>query len=364
MKKQMMYAAALAGCPGIGAVRLRALLTAFPSAEQIWKAQGEEIKEKCGIGGKALASLMDWRTRISPEEEEEKRQRAGVRCVLWTDDAYPVLLRKTYNPPAILFYRGHLPETDRTIAFVGARNSTPYGQRAAFRLAEELAKAGVTVVSGGARGIDTASHKGALRGGGRTIMAAAFGLDRVYPPENRELFERIEDSGGALISEYPLGTPPLGRQFPARNRIIAGMSRGTLVIEAARRSGSLITADFALEEGRDVFALPGSIWSPVSEGTHHLIRNGAILVSSGEDILSEYGWERKSEKAGEEAAGQELTAEEEVVFKFCSTGQIISEEELADESGFSAVRLKILLLKLQMKGYIAETSRGLYQAIR
>lgn len=163
----------------------------------------------------------------------------------------------------------------------------------AGRFARGLAEEGITVVSGGARGIDSASHEGALAGKAPTIVVAAFGLDRVYPPENRNLFHQIVEAGGAIISEYPLGTPPLGRQFPARNRIIAGMCRGVIVVEAAERSGSLITSDFALEEGRDVFSVPGSIYIPSCKGTNQLIRNGAICCTSFKDVLSEYGWENR-----------------------------------------------------------------------
>ena len=188
-------------------------------------------------------------------------------------------------------------------------------------------------------------------------MALACGLDHVYPPENKNLFQKIIDNGGTIISEYPPGTPPLGRQFPARNRIIAGMSRGILVVEAAERSGALITSDFALEEGRDVFSVPGNIWLDSSRGTNHLIRSGAICCTSYEDILSEYGWNEKSISSKKESPEQ-LTLEEEVVYRFCCTGEEVTAEDILQQSGMSVMKITMLLLRLQLKGFIKETGSG------
>ena len=196
------------------------------------------------------------------------------------------------------------------------------------------------------------------------MFVLACGLDRVYPPENRHLFHQVIESGGTLVSEYPPGTPPLGRQFPARNRIIAGMSRGILVAEAAERSGSLITSDFALEEGRDVFSVPGSIWLPSCKGTNQLIRNGAICCTSADDILSEYGWKEEENKKSEKGFLEQLTLEEELVYRFCCTENEATSEEILQQSGLSVVKLTMLLLQLQLKGYIREVGSGRYIVTR
>jgi DNA processing protein len=302
-----IFAAALAGCPRLGAKHMRALIEVFGTAEDVWKASDGEIVESHLLKGKTEASFLAYRKETDPEEIGEKLYRLQIRCVTWEDDLYPSLLQTTANPPAVLFYKGNDPAFEKTVAIVGSRKATPYGVQTAERVACGLSENGVTVISGGARGIDSAAHEGALRGESPTVVALACGLDHVYPPENKNLFQKIIDNGGTIISEYPPGTPPLGRQFPARNRIIAGMSRGILVVEAAERSGALITADFALEEGRDVFSVPGNIWLDSSRGTNHLIRSGAICCTSYEDILSEYGWNEKSISPCKESSPMNIT---------------------------------------------------------
>lgn len=354
-----IYAASLPGCPGIGAKHMRSLISRFHTAEDVWKASDEEIENSGLLTGKRKAAFLAWRRETSPEQVAEKLYNTGIRCCTWEEEEYPSLLRTTANPPAVLFYKGRLPDHEKLIAIVGSRKCTSYGLQTAQRFGERLAEQGIVIISGGARGIDSAAHTGALSGKGTTLVIAACGLDRVYPPENRQLFERIVDNGGALVSEYPPGTPPLGRQFPARNRIIAGMSRGVVVVEAAERSGSLITADFALEEGRDVFAVPGSIYVPSCMGTNRLIRNGAICCTSHHDVLSEYGWE---EAEGEKPAHfrKPLTPEEEVVYRYCTLGEEASSEDILQQSGFSVARLTMVLLSLQLKGYIREVGAGRY----
>lgn len=221
---------------------------------------------------------MAYRKETEPEEIGEKLYRLQIRCVTWEDDLYPPLLQTTANPPAVLFYKGNNPVFEKTVAIVGSRKATPYGVQTAERIACGLAENGVTVVSGGARGIDSVAHEGALRGESPTVVALACGLDHVYPPENKNLFQKIIDNGGTIISEYPPGTPPLGRQFPARNRIIAGMSRGILVVEAAERSGALITSDFALEEGGMSFPFREIFGSIRAEGRIILYGAGRFAV--------------------------------------------------------------------------------------
>lgn len=359
-----IYAAALAGMEKLGAKRIRELIGYFGSAESVWKAPADGIREAQILSASLSSKLYEYTHSTDLEAVQRALEREHVSALTWQEEGYPPLLKETANPPAVLFYRGEKPVWERVIAIVGARKATAYGVNAAKSLAEGLSREGVTIVSGGARGIDTISHEGCLLGGTPTVAVLACGLDVTYPPENRNLFQKICDAGGTLLSEYPLGTPPLGRQFPARNRIIAGMARGVLVTEAAIRSGSLITADFALEEGRDVFSVPGSIWSSMSKGTNHLIRNGAICTTSAEDILSEYGWNaKKVEKMKEIEAGQ-LTLEEEMVYRFCCTGETAAAEDILQQSGLSLSKLTMIFLSLTIKGYIREAGPGLYSACK
>ncbi len=362
--KMDIYAATLAYAAGVGAKRLRALMDVFGGAKALWETEADAIRESGFLGnGKTLETFLEIRREMHPEEVGEKMRRLGIGCLTLQDDGYPPLLKETSNPPAVLFYKGALPDYEKTVAVVGARKATPYGIGAAKNIAEALSRKGVVIVSGGARGIDTASHEGCMAGGAPTVAVFACGLDVTYPPENRNLFLQIVEAGGTLLSEYPPGTRPLGRQFPARNRIIAGMSRGVLVTEAAIRSGSLITADFALEEGRDVFSVPGSILWPMSQGTNHLIRNGAICTTGAEDILSEYGWD-ETEGNMTETTLPLLSAEEEMVYRFCTTAATVSAEDILVQSGLSLPKLTMLLLSLAMKGFIVEAGPGLYAAAK
>lgn len=359
------YAAALPGCKGLGAKYMRSLFDFFGSPEEVWKASDKEIEDAQILSGKVKAAFFAYRRTEEPDRIAEEMYEAGVRCAVWKqDDEYPSLLEDTANPPAVLFYKGEKINYEKTVGIVGSRKATPYGIETARKMAEGLAKEGIVVISGGARGIDSASHRGAMEGGSPTIVVAACGLDRVYPPENRNLFRDIVQAGGAVVSEYPLKTPPLGRQFPARNRIISGMSRGVLVVEAGERSGSLITSDFALEEGRDVFSVPGSIWVPSSKGTNQLIRNGAICCTAPEDILSEYGWNEKAQESREKVFQEQLTLEEELVYRFCCTDHEVAGEDILQQSGLSVVRMTMVLLQLQIKGYIKEVGPSRYIVIK
>ncbi len=357
-----IFAAILSGCPGLGAKYIRTLIEYFGSAEDVWKASDEEIGKSHVLSAKTESSLSSWKKENSPDLFEEKLYKLGIRCCTWEEDDYPFLLAETANPPAVLFYKGAVPVWEKMISVVGSRKATPYGIQTANRISFELSKAGVTVISGGARGIDSAAHEGCLSGGSPTVAVLACGLDKIYPPENKLLFQKIIDDGGTLISEYPPGTPPLGRQFPARNRIIAGMSHGTVIVEAAERSGALITSDFALEEGRDVFSVPGNIWLPCSKGTNRLIRQGALCCTSSEDILSEYNWIDK-EESSPKGLPQQLTLEEEVVYRFCCMGDEATTEDILQQSGMSVMKVSTILLQLQLKGYIKEICSGRFVII-
>jgi DNA processing protein len=230
--------------------------------------------------------IRNFRNWPEIDREIESAGKAGTAVITPADASYPRALLNIHNYPAVLYVRGTLLENEPCIAVVGSRRASPYGKQTTFNLSRDLAMNGLTVVSGMARGIDTAAHRGTLTGKGRTIAVLGSGLDVIYPPENKELFEEIA-SRGAVVTEFPFGTEPLAPHFPSRNRIISGMSLGIVVVEAGEKSGSLITAGCALEQGREVFAVPGSIDSPVSKGTHYLLRQGAKLVENAGDVIEE-----------------------------------------------------------------------------
>jgi len=272
---------------GIGPVGFRALLSYFhDDVETAWKAGRTELA-RAGIARRAIENLLKLRATINPQAELERLEKLRIRVVTWGDRLYPPLLREVDDAPPVLYLYGKLTEADRfALAVVGTRNSSTYGQQVTQRMVTELARGDVTIVSGLALGIDTIAHTAALDAGGRTIAVLACGLDIIYPPVNRGLARRIVESGqGVLMSEYPPGTQPEGSNFPARNRIISGLSLGVLVVEAPERSGALITADKALKQGRDVFAIPGSILSSRSTGVNKLIQDGARPVMDVKDII-------------------------------------------------------------------------------
>ena len=273
--------------PRIGPIRVRALLEHFGSLKVAWHAASTQL-QAAGLDRRALENLVTIRAQIDLEAEMTKVSHLGIQIVTWKDDTYPRLLREIDNPPPVLYVRGALVPTDEwAVAVVGTRRATTYGRDVARELAGDLARNHVTVVSGLARGIDSIAHRAALDAGGRTIAVLGCGLDIVYPPENRSLAHAIVENG-ALISEYALGTKPEARNFPPRNRIISGISLGTVVVEGDVRSGAMITAQDALVQNREVFAVPGNINRRQSRGTNALIRDSAAkLILSVEDILEE-----------------------------------------------------------------------------
>jgi len=281
------YWVALNRVLGIGPVRFRLLLTYFHAdLATAWQADERELA-RAGLDQKTIESFLLQRVKIEPEREAERLRQEGVSVLTWRDPAYPALLREIDGSPPLLYLKGQLSEADQfALAVVGTRNADTYGQQVTERLVTELARGQVTVVSGLALGIDTIAHNAALEAGGRTIGVLACGLDVVYPARNAKLARHIGEEGqGVLISEYPLGVRPESGNFPARNRIISGLSQGVLVIEAGEKSGALITAEFAGKQGREVFAVPGNIFASRSTGTNRLIRDGAHLVLDVKDIL-------------------------------------------------------------------------------
>jgi DNA processing protein len=281
---------------GVGPVRFRALLDHFGSAERAWQASSEELAA-AGLDRRSLKNLMQARSRLDLDREMARIASIPARAITWESAEYPRLLREIPDAPPVLYIRGRLTEEDEwAIAVVGTRRASAYGRQVTHRLTEALARSGLTVVSGLARGIDSEAHLAALESGGRTIAVLGCGIDQVYPPENRKLAERVV-AQGAVITDYPVGTKPEAGNFPPRNRIISGLSLGVLITEAGTRSGARITADYAAEHGRDVFAVPGSILSYASAGTNALIQDGAKLVIKPDDILEELNLMMVAEQA-------------------------------------------------------------------
>jgi DNA processing protein len=272
--------------PGIGAARLSALLNFFESAEAAWKASIQQLRN-AELDRRSLENLLAARRTLDLNEEWEKVCRAGVTILTWPDPEYPANLRQIDAPPPLLYIRGRIEETDNlAVAIVGTRRASIYGREVARRLASELAAHGITIVSGLALGIDSVAHKATIEAKGRTLAVLGSGVDQIYPPDNRGLAKAIEQQG-AIISEYPLGVRPAAGNFPPRNRIISGLSKGVIIVEAGQRSGALITARFAADHGRDVFAVPGSILHPGSVGCNELIQQGATPLLSVNDVLEQ-----------------------------------------------------------------------------
>ncbi len=272
--------------PEIGPKRLAHLLNWFGDLSAAWKASEGQLRQS-GLENQPTANLLATRARLDLDTELAKVERSGAWLVTLADNRYPSLLSQFPDAPTLLYVRGVLtPDDNRALSIVGTRKATNYGRDVAYDLAKQLAQNRITVISGLAHGVDTAGHRGAIDGGGRTIAVTGCGIDRIYPVDNRELALEITHHG-AIISEFPLGTPPEGRNFPRRNRVISGMALGVLVVEADMGSGALITAETALDQGREVFAVPGNIYNHTSRGTNRLIQDGAKLVMSVSDILDE-----------------------------------------------------------------------------
>ncbi len=269
---------------GIGPARLERLIDYFGSVEAAWLAQPADLMA-AGLDAKLARALVNARQTLDLDAEMERAERLDIQLISCEDPAYPTLLRQIPLAPPLLYVRGQIGDVDAwSVGVVGTRAPSPYGREAARRLSGDLASAGVTIVSGLALGIDAIAHAAALDAGGRTIAVLACGVDLIYPERHIALAERI-CAAGAMVSEFPLGTRPIPQLFPVRNRLISGLSSGVLVVEAGQKSGALITVDYALEQGRDVFAVPGQIYMHTSDGTNQAIRNGAGLVTCAQDIL-------------------------------------------------------------------------------
>jgi DNA processing protein len=339
---------AISHVPYIGPARIERLLQAFGSLSTAWSAPAEELRG--ALESRALSELLAARSRIDPVSELDRLGRRGIRAVHPGHSWYPRLLAEISGRPSLLYVRGELVAADDSaVAVVGTRRATPYGRQAAEQIAAELAEAGITVVSGLARGVDAAAHRAALEAGGRTIAVLGSGPDVIYPAEHRRLAEQILESG-AILSEFPPGAKPDAQNFPARNRIVSGMTLGTLIIEAPPRSGALITASFAADQGREVFVLPGSIFTQTSEGTNALLRDGARLVRNGTDILEDLGLGTGRSPV---ATQSQMPLEENERKLFVALRHEARHiDELAEEAGLPAATASALLLTMELKGLV------------
>jgi DNA processing protein len=365
----------LANASGVGPVIFSRLLSFFGSVENAMGASVSELTKVDGIGIKTAEAIARTRRSFNAEVELELAAKLGVAVITMQDVAYPAALKQIHDPPPVLYIKGTLARSDAlAIAIVGSRRCSNYGQEQSSRFAHLLASAGFCIISGMARGIDSAAHRGALTAKGRTLAIQGAGLAKVFPPENRELFEEISRTG-ACISELPLNSDPLPENFPARNRIIAGLSLGVLVIESSINSGALITAKSALEINREVMAIPGKIDSPLSAGSHKLIKEGAKLVDSIDDIMEALGYigdsigphaAASADKAAQQAeaplfdtASLGLTPDEKTVHDRLSRDPVHIEELIA-ETALPVGTISSALISLRLKGLIKDLPGNSY----
>ncbi len=348
--------------PGIGSVRFLRLVEALGSPEAVLQAPWEQLAAIKGISQELAQGIAKGKLTADPQAELSRLEKLGGRVVTWEHAEYPPLLKSVFAPPPMLFVCGDMqPCLQGGVAIVGSRAYSPYGRRVAEDVARDLALAGKSVISGLARGIDTTAHKAALEAGGHTVGILGCGLDVAYPPENRQLIMEIAQKG-AVISEFPLGTPPAAGNFPVRNRVISGLSLAVVIVEAGRKSGSLITARHALDQGREVFAVPGPVGSPQSEGCHDLIRQGAHLLSSAADLLEPGALMPSPVPAMGSAAGSgniaappamELPPEWRQVLEITSVDPV-HVDLIVRESGLKPQEVTAILVSLEMEGLVEQ----------
>lgn len=357
--------------PGIGPVNLRRLLDEFgddPGA--VLTAPASALERVKGVGPKVSRAITGWRDVVKLEREESRLDQAHARFVTCRDPAYPALLRELYDPPIGLYQKGDYTFDRPAIAMVGSRRTTLYGQKVAKTLAAELVRAGFCVVSGLARGIDTAAHEGAVEAGGPTVGVLGTGLDIIYPPENLDIYRAVE-SVGAVVSEFPFGRRADRQSFAMRNRIVAGMAAGVVVVESDKAGGSMITARFAGEQGRQLFAIPGRIDQPTSAGCHQLIQDGAKLTTCVDDILTEFSYleglaptpiapDPASATAGE--TGPPMTDPETRIMACFAGGGRLNADEVAAASGLSIAEVNTSLMMLELQRRLAKQPDGRFEA--
>jgi DNA processing protein len=360
---------------GVGPVTFGKLIKHFSTIDYVLGASVSELAEVDGIGFKTAEQIAATRDKFNTSAELELARKLGVWLINLDDERYPSLLKRIYDPPPVLYIKGSLAASDNlAISIVGSRRCSLYGQEQSSQFAHFLSSAGFTICSGMARGIDTAAHQGALSAGGRTIAVQGCGLANIFPPENKKLFELIADSG-ACISELPLQYEPLPENFPPRNRIIAGLSLGTIVVEAAPNSGALITAAAALENNREVMAVPGKIDSPLSRGAHQLIKQGAKLVESVEDVMEALGYIGERLQSHVTAAAAEaseriekplfdvsqlnLSVNEKTIYD-CLTKEPLHIEQIIAGTNLTPGGINAGLISLRLKGLIKQLPGSLF----
>ena len=351
----------LSSVEGIGPKRFYQLISIYEDARTVWDNVGDDGMRF--LGKAVLEKLRQARSEQYFYSLFARMEKEGMRAIPRVNDGYPAQLSDIYDPPPTLYALGEVaPEEARRFAIVGSRRCTRDGQRAAREFAEVLAREDVTIISGMANGIDTAAHEGALIAYGKTIALLGCGADVIYPPENEELYHRILDGGGAVVSEYLPGMPPLRAHFPARNRIISGLSQGVLIVEGKEKSGAMITVNAALDQNRDVFAVPGSIYSPLSAAPNRLIVEGAIPALSGWDVLEHYRWAAREDAATAAPRPKlELDPEDDKIVQPLLE-QELSFDELANLVDFPIAKLNSHLTMLELRGIIVKVPGGLYRA--
>ena len=344
---------------GVGPVRTRTLLEHFGDAPAILSASKSQLLHVRNIGEEVADAIAGWEKSVDLAGELKRITDFGCHVLIQSDEQYPASLREIYDPPLALYVKGGLTAKDKNaVALVGSRQTTHYGIETARKLAYQLAYVGVTVVSGGARGIDTAAHQGALSAKGRTVAVLGTGINLIFPPENNELYERIA-ANGAILTQFPFNRSADKQSFPIRNRIVAGMTLGTVVVEASLSSGALITANFATEYGRQVFAVPGQIDSPRSKGCHDLIKKGAKLCEGVEDILSEFEYlfpasNRPSSPGGTGVLpALELSENEKLVFDSLGKEELAIDEVIR-KCGLPSSAVSVALFSLEMKRLVKQ----------
>ena len=358
---------ALSRVAGLGCISFKKLAEHFDDPTEAFSAPSAALSEIQGLDPHAIAGLRNFSAWDDVEKEIIKAENAGIKIVPFTDSSYPARLRMIADPPPLLYVKGEIhSEDEKAVAVVGSRSTSDYGRRVARDLCRGLASWGFTVVSGMARGIDGTAHETALNAGGRTLAVLGSGVDRVYPAEHDKLYQRISENG-AVISEFPLGTRPLAFNFPARNRLISGLSLGVVVVEATEKSGSLITAALALEQGREVFAVPGEVGASRSRGAHRLIRQGAKLVETVEDIVEEIAPQLLAHSGGKTVRAPKPTLPQELGDEFQSIFSLFQErtlqiDEVIESTGYAPSRVSEVLLQLELLGYIKQLPGKKYRA--
>jgi DNA processing protein len=355
---------ALARVKGLGAVGFKKLAASFADPTEAFSASSAELEQVEGLHREAIDGLVNFSSWVEIDDELQRIRNAGVGIVPFTSQAYPARLRMIADPPPFLYIKGDLRrEDERAVAIVGSRSASDYGRRVARDLSRGLVSCGFTVVSGMARGIDGAAHESALKAGGRTIAVLGSGVERAYPAEHEQLYQSIANNG-VVISELPVGTRPMAFNFPARNRLISGLSLGVVVVEATEKSGSLITAALALEQGREVFAVPGEAGASRSRGAHRLIRQGAKLVETVDDIVEEIAPQLARPAAGMTERPPRVlppnAAESSRKIFALLQDNPLQVDQVIERSGLSVAQVLEVLLDLELQGFVRQSPGKLY----